>query len=715
MLERNDWLGGAIRTAEITEPGFVHEVLAAWHPLFTGSAAYAELKDDLEERGLEYLNTELPTATLFPDGESAFLTTSHEQNVAALGPAWERTVAEFTPNADLAFGVLSTELWSRDGAALGWKALRRLGRRGLVEFTGNVLVSARDWLTETFEDERTRGLLAPWVLHTGLGPDAASSGFMAQVVGIAIELGGMPVPRGGGVRLAEALAGIVRDAGGALETERPVERILVSGGRATGVRTVDGEEIGATRAVLANVTPQQLYGELLATDVPEARRFRFGRGEMQIHFALSEPPRWQGDERLGRTAIVHVTPGLDAVSRAVNEADRGLLPAEATVVVGQPMAVDPSRAPEGAGSSGSSCRRCLRGRRATRPASSRPATARGPRSCGSGTRTGSRRGSPRMRRTSSRRSCGASRSRLRTSRPRTRTCRAATFTPARARSTRTSSGDRGPACPATGRGSTASGTSARARIPARGSAPARERSSRRSCCGRRSPGGCRVWRNQYDPRGERAKGLRDAEDEARRDPRHCQVGVAARLGPAGAHAVARRRGALLPARDTRQGRARVLHLRRDRLAPRGAALVRGEPRLRLARREPDPRRAPRLREGRSCAARAVGGDHPRRRAVLRRLGRGARELRLRDLPPVARAARRAQAPVRRVLPAGRRAVRHAARRLRAGHEGRRRARDLRPPEGGADSARRCGCAGRDAAGEGDVLRPTSSDGCRWRS
>ena len=322
-------------------------MLASWHPLFTGSAAYAELKDDLGAHGLEYLNTELPTATLFPDGESVFLTTSHEQNVAALGPAWERTVAEFMPNADLALGVLSTELWSRDGAGLAWKALRRLGRRGLVEFTGNVLVSARDWLTETFEDERARGLLAPWVLHTGLGPDAASSGFMAQVVGVAIELGGMPVPRGGGVRLVEALVQLVLEAGGTAETERYVERVLVSGGRATGVRTANGEEIEAARAVLANVTPKQLYGDLLGVDVPEARRFRFGRGEMQIHFALSEPPRWHGDERLGRTAIVHLTPGLDGVSRAVNEAERGLLPAEATVVVGQPLAVDPSRAPDG--------------------------------------------------------------------------------------------------------------------------------------------------------------------------------------------------------------------------------------------------------------------------------------------------------------------------------------------------------------------------------
>src|SRR3954462_12485857 len=70
---------------------------------------------------------------------------------------------------------------------------------------------------------------------------------------------------------------------------------------------------------------------------------------MQIHFALSEPARWEGDERLDRTAIVHVTPGLDGVSRAVNEADRGLLPEEATIVVGQPLTIDPSRAPEGCG------------------------------------------------------------------------------------------------------------------------------------------------------------------------------------------------------------------------------------------------------------------------------------------------------------------------------------------------------------------------------
>jgi phytoene dehydrogenase-like protein len=353
ILEQADRLGGAIRTEEITEPGFVHEVFASWHPLFVGSAAYAALGEELGARGLEYLNTELPTATLFPDGESVFLTTSHEENVRELGSGWERTVADFMPNADLAFGLLGTELWSRAGVGLALKAYRRLGRRGLVEFAGGLLASCRDWATEAFESPSSHGLFAPWVLHTGLGPDAAGSGFMAQVIVVATELGGMPVPRGGGVRLVEALAGIVRNAGGSCETGRGVERILVSAGRATGVRTRDGEVVEAERAVLANVTPQQLYSELLeGSGVPgavvaEAGRFRYGRGEMQIHMALSEPPRWAGDERLARTAIVHLTPGLDGVSRAVNEAERGLLPAEATIVCGQPMAVDPSRAPEG--------------------------------------------------------------------------------------------------------------------------------------------------------------------------------------------------------------------------------------------------------------------------------------------------------------------------------------------------------------------------------
>ena len=361
VLERSSQLGGAIQTAEITEPGFKHDVFSAWHPLWVGGAAHAELADELAARGLVYLNTDYPTATLFPDGEAAFLLRNTDANAEELdrhaagdGDAWRGVLDGFLPNADLAFGVLGTELWSKEGLALGLKAYRRLGRRGLVEFTGNVLATSRDWLTATFASERAHGLLAPWVLHTGLGPDAAVSGFMTQVIAVAVQEGGMPIPHGGGAGLVDALVQLIRDHGGVCETGRDVERVLVRDGEAVGVRPSHGDTVTASRAVIANVTPTQLYERLLGGEVTprvaaSARRFRYGRSEMQIHFALSEPPRWEGDERLARTAIVHLTPGLDGISRAVNEAERGLLPAEATVVVGQPLTMDPSRAPDGAG------------------------------------------------------------------------------------------------------------------------------------------------------------------------------------------------------------------------------------------------------------------------------------------------------------------------------------------------------------------------------
>ncbi|MGZ4347679.1 MAG: phytoene desaturase family protein [Gaiellaceae bacterium] len=362
VLERESELGGAVRTAELTEPGFHHDVFSAWHPLWVGGPAHAELGDALAERGLEYLNTVHPTGTLFPDGESAFLTTGTDGNAAELdrhapgdGDAWRGTIAAVAAQAELVFGVLGTELWSRAGLNLGVKAYRRLGRRGLAEFSGELVQSSRDWLTTTFRSERAHGLLAPWVLHTGLGPDAAASGFMTRVIAFAIEAGGMPIPRGGGARLVDALVRLIEDHGGTCQTGQDVERIVVTGGRATGVRLTDGEVLDAGRAVVCNVTPTQLYGRLLEPDevpaeIGEAgKRFRFGRSEMQIHFALSERPRWDGDDRLGRTAIVHLTPGLDGVSRAVNEAERGLLPAEATVVVGQPLTIDDTRAPAGKG------------------------------------------------------------------------------------------------------------------------------------------------------------------------------------------------------------------------------------------------------------------------------------------------------------------------------------------------------------------------------
>ena len=251
VLERNDWLGGAIRTAEITEPGYHHDVFSAWHPLWVGGAAHAQLGDDLAARGLEYLNTELPTASAFPDGSASFLLRTAEMNARELGPEWPAVLERFFPNADLAFGVLGTELWGTSGLGLATKAFRRLGRNGSAAFVGELLQTSRDWLETTFASERAHGLLAPWVLHTGLGPDAASSGFMTQVIAVAVQEGGMPIPRGGGAKLADALVQLIRDHGGVCETGVDVgaraRPLGPCGRRANGCRRRDRRRAGGDR------------------------------------------------------------------------------------------------------------------------------------------------------------------------------------------------------------------------------------------------------------------------------------------------------------------------------------------------------------------------------------------------------------------------------------------------------------------------------------
>ncbi|RCW46102.1 phytoene dehydrogenase-like protein [Halopolyspora algeriensis] len=365
VCERNSRAGGAIRTeSDFPAPGYTTDVFSCWHPLFVGGPAHPGLRDELQRRGVVYRNTDLPAGVALADGTTAVLSTDTEATATGLddlhpgdGDAWRGMLEQFGQRADLAFAALGTELWSVDGMKLGARAARRLGALGTLEFAQSALEPARAWLRRTFAGEGARALLSPWIGHNGLGPEDAGSALINKVIALALAQGGCPVPEGGGIRLVEALSGIVRDAGGEVRTGADVSRVLVEDGRARGVLLCDGERIGAREGVLASVTPQALYFDLLADEptVPgsvraAADRYRYGRGDMQVHLAMSEPPRWRHDhERLSRTAVVHATPGLDGVSAAVSEADRNLLPSSPTIVCGQPAALDPTRVPAGGG------------------------------------------------------------------------------------------------------------------------------------------------------------------------------------------------------------------------------------------------------------------------------------------------------------------------------------------------------------------------------
>ena len=358
VLERNDRIGGCMRTEEITAPGFIHDVMATTFVLFITSPAFAALDKDLARHGLEFCHTGTPTGVLRPDGSHAVLSTDRAANVAALnaiaagdGDRHADDVGGIERNAGLLFGLLGGSLWSYPTAKLLAGDAWRRGPRGLGAFLGEALAPARGWLETSYQSETVRALWAPWVLHAGLGPEDAFSGQIAKVIAFALEAAGAPIVKGGAKNLLAAFEALIRERGGDIRTGADVASIVQTGGRATGVRLASGETITANKSVVCSVTPTQLYGRLLGTEAPKAdveatQKYRYGKGNFQIHYALAKPPAWRG-EGLDKVALLHLTPGLDGVSKACNEAARGMLPEDPTICVGQPHALDPSRCPEG--------------------------------------------------------------------------------------------------------------------------------------------------------------------------------------------------------------------------------------------------------------------------------------------------------------------------------------------------------------------------------
>ncbi|MCX7305002.1 MAG: NAD(P)/FAD-dependent oxidoreductase [Hyphomicrobiales bacterium] len=354
VLERNDRIGGCIRTEEVTAPGFIHDVMATTFVLFITSPAYAALAADLGRHGLQFCNTKAPTGVLRPDGSHLIQCTDRQSNVAALGADGARyaaDVGDIEKNAGLLFGLLGGGLWTYPTFKLLAGEAWRRGPRGLAAFLGEALVPARGWLETSYKSDLTRALWAPWVLHAGLGPEDAFSGQIAKVIAFALEAAGAPIIKGGAKNLLAAFEALIAERGGEMRTGTDVASIVEEGGRATGVRLTSGETLAAAKGVICSVTPTQLYGRLLGQTAPQAdvsatAKYRYGKGNFQIHYALDRPPAWR-DAALGEVALLHLTPGLDGVSKACNEAARGMLPETPTICVGQPHALDPSRCPPG--------------------------------------------------------------------------------------------------------------------------------------------------------------------------------------------------------------------------------------------------------------------------------------------------------------------------------------------------------------------------------
>jgi phytoene dehydrogenase-like protein len=360
VLERNPVIGGCIRSEEATVPGFTHDVMATTFVLFLLSPAYAALGPELEKRGLQFAHPEIPTGVLRPGGSHLLLRNDRAANIKAFealaqgdGAQYAADMERLGANAPFLFALLGGQLWSWSMAKLVAGEAWRRGPRALSAFFGEALGSARHWLEPHYKCDLFHALMAPWVLHTGLGPESSYSGQMAKVIAFALEAAGAPIVKGGALNIIAAFERLIADHGGQIRANSDVAEVIVDeAGRATGVMLASGEKIMAGEGVICSMTPGQLYGRLLKSwpgaepQRAQSRGFVHGKGNMQIHYALKSAPQWH-DPELGKVALLHLTPGLDGVSKAVNEAERGMLPAEPTICLGQPTAFDPSRAPDG--------------------------------------------------------------------------------------------------------------------------------------------------------------------------------------------------------------------------------------------------------------------------------------------------------------------------------------------------------------------------------
>lgn len=323
VFEAAATIGGACQSAELTLPGFVHDVCSAVHPLAVISPFFQTLP--LAERGVEWITPPVMLAHPLDDGPAARLYGSLERTAEGLGrdaAAYRRLFGPFVASwpkiADMVLGPLR---WPRRPLALA-----RFGLRALQPATS---------LARTFASAPARALFSGIAAHSMAPLDKRPTGGVALVLMIAAHAGGWCIPRGGAQRLANALAAHLLSLGGEIVTN-------------TEIKSVD--ELPASKAILCDLSPRPLLQIAGHRFPPRFRRalarYRYGMGAFKVDWALDGPIPWT-DEACALAGTVHLGGTLEEIAAAERETWEGGHPDRPLVLLSQPTLFDSSRAPQG--------------------------------------------------------------------------------------------------------------------------------------------------------------------------------------------------------------------------------------------------------------------------------------------------------------------------------------------------------------------------------
>ncbi len=356
VLERNRELGGATRSGEVTEPGFVHDLYSMNQNLFMSSPVYSEFRAGLERHGLAFAHSAKPVCSVFPDGKFLGVYQDAGKSLEALrrhspgdAEGWTLLHRHFESFIRSLISIYGTPLPSMQALWTLLRAMRREGVAECMQLARLMLSSTRALGDEYFATPEARSLFAVWGMHLDFGPDVAGGAIFPLLETFSEVQFGINIVRGGASRLPMAMAGLLREFGGEVRTEAEVHRIVTRGGRAAAVELANGETIAARRAIVANLTVGPLFGRLLA-DYPLAPGFRravekfsYGPGTMMIHLALKGRPAWTASPEASEFAYVHVAPYIEDLAITYAHSIDGILPASPRLIVGQTSVVDPTR------------------------------------------------------------------------------------------------------------------------------------------------------------------------------------------------------------------------------------------------------------------------------------------------------------------------------------------------------------------------------------
>ena len=325
VCEANATIGGGTRSAELTLPGFVHDVCSAVHPLAAGSPFFKTLR--LERFGLEWIQPEIPLAHPLDDASAACL--HRDVDFAA---------EELRGDSNAYLGLMKP-------LASNWENLANEFLQPMLHWPHHPLSLARFGIPALcpaallskilFKHEPARALFGGIAAHSFLPLESIASSAFGLVLGMAGHAVGWPIPRGGSQAIANALANYLGELGGKLETNRRAENL---------------NDLPKSRAVLLDVSVWEFL-RIAREQLPTAYRrrlesFRHGPGIFKIDYALSEPIPWKAEACRG-AGTIHLGGTMDEMAVGERDVARGRIPERPFTLLAQQSIFDETRAPRG--------------------------------------------------------------------------------------------------------------------------------------------------------------------------------------------------------------------------------------------------------------------------------------------------------------------------------------------------------------------------------